>query len=71
MQWVRARLPMESDIHNDKCISLPHLLTYLSDVSCTSVNKLLSPAIDPEDPSLEHMVEGVDEVYQRLRRLHS
>ena len=45
--------------------------THLSDVSCTCVNKLLSPSIDPEDPSLECIVEGVDEVYQRLRGLHS
>ena len=45
--------------------------TYLSDVSCTCINQLLIPAIDPEDPSLERMVEGVDEVNQRLRGFHS
>ena len=39
---------------------------YLSNVSCTCINQLLPPAIDPEDPSLELIMEGVDEVYQRL-----
>ena len=50
---------------------LVNWLHYLSDVSCTCINKLLSPAIDPEYPSLERIVEGVDEVNQRLRGLHS
>ena len=40
--------------------------TYLFNVSCTCINQLLSPAIDPEDSSLECIMERVDEVYQRL-----
>ena len=39
---------------------------YLFDVNHTCINQLLPPAIDPENPSLELIVEGVDEVYQRL-----
>ena len=36
--------------------------THLFNVGFTSFNKLLRPAIDPEDPSLERIVEGMDEV---------
>ena len=40
--------------------------SYLFDVGCTCINQLLTPAVDPEDPSLEGMVEGVYKVNQRL-----
>ena len=69
MQWVQSPLPMESDIYYDQMLeALGDLVlwTYLFNVSCTCINQLLPPAIDPEDPSLERFVERVDEVYQRL-----
>ena len=72
MQWVRAQLPIWNQIYI-MTSALGYLVcwTHLSDVSCTCVNKLLPPAIDPEDSSLERIVESMDEVYQRLRGFHS
>ena len=69
IQWAQSQLPVESDLYYDQMLeALGDLVhwTYLFDVSCTCINQLLPPAIDPEDSSLEHIVEGVDEVYQRL-----
>ena len=74
MQWVQSQLPVEMHdfIMYDKCMVYEgnrlylSCSTHLSDVLYTGVNQLLLPAIDPEDPSLEYIIKGVNEVNQRL-----